>query len=284
MVRKFKKLIGVVLILSILAFAAKALLGKNPIDDDYKSQYIAVLDRESGEIIYEKNGDTKASPASLTKIMTVYLSIENIRDFEEIAPIDIPTYKKMVEANASMAGFYGKEPVTYEDLLYGTMLASGGETANSLAVNLFGEVEGFVARMNERAGDLELKNTHFVNPEGLDSPDQYTSAKDLAKLLDKALDTPYFRKVFTSENHISRPTLDHPDGVFIESTVLSKVGETKGYKILGGKSGTTQKAGECWASLGEKDGKEYIVIVMGAPIDEAKFQIQDTKKIYENIR
>lgn len=282
--RKFKKLIGVVLILSILAFAAKALLGKNPIDDDYKSQYIAVLDRESGEIIYEKNGDTKASPASLTKIMTVYLSIENIRDFEEIAPIDIPTYKKMVEANASMAGFYGKEPVTYEDLLYGTMLASGGETANSLAVNLFGDVESFVASMNERAGDLELKNTHFANPEGLDSPDQYTSAKDLAKLLDKALDTPYFRKVFTSENHISRPTLDHPDGVFIESTVLSKVGETKGYKILGGKSGTTQKAGECWASLGEKDGKEYIVIVMGAPIDEAKFQIQDTKKIYENIR
>lgn len=284
---KYKTRRGILLIVLVLVLIGTSKLKhkiSNPLKADYFSKNISVLDRETGKIIYNKNGEDRAYPASLTKIMTVFLATETLVNYEEMAPIDVGTYKLMVESNASMAGFYGLESTNYSDLLYGTMLASGGEAANSLAINIFGDRDKFVEKMNEKLEELNLKNTKFANPEGLHDENQYTTSNDMALLLNEALENPSFKTIFTTENYTSSKTLDHPEGIKLESTVLSKLSPREDFQILGGKSGTTEKAGECWATLGEKNGREYIVVVMGAPLDGEKSHIKDTITIYEKLR
>lgn len=258
--------------------------------NEYASEHIYVLDRGSGEVIYEKNAQTKAYPASLTKIMTTIVALENIDDLSEIAPIDIDTYRQMVANNASMAGFLGNETVTYRDLLYGTILSSGGEAANSLAIHVAGNVESFVEMMNAKATELGLHHTHFTNPEGLHHKKQYTSATDMAKLLDYALDNGDFRAIFTKDSFKTTATIDHPEGILLESTVLSHLHseEQLGFRIIGGKSGTTYEAGQCWATLGLVNDQEYISIVMGAPLKDIsqpdRAQIADTLELFAKIK
>lgn len=258
-------------------------------DDEYTSKYIYVLNREDKSMEFEKGSKTRAFPASLTKVMTTIVAIEHIDDLSEIAPVDVDTYKKMVEKNASMAGFYGKESTTYRDLLYGTILSSGGEAANSLAINISGNVEDFVLLMNEKASELGLNDTHFTNPEGLHDKNQYTTAYDMALLLDYALDNGHFKAIFTKNEFNTISTLDHPSGIMLKSTVLSKLDNIsqEGFEIIGGKSGTTSEAGECWATLGMKQNEEYICIVMGAPLEDISnpngAQIDDTIEIFKRI-
>ena len=262
----------------------------NPIIGDYESKYICVMDRENKAIIYEKNLKNKAYPASLTKIMTTIVALEHIEDLSAIAPVDIDSYRDMVEQNSSMAGFFGKEQVTYRDLLYGTMLPSGGEAANSLAINVAGNIENFVEMMNEKAAELKLENTHFTSPEGFHDKDQYTTAYDMAILLDYALENGHFKAIFTTDSYETTKTLDHPNGITLKSTVLSKLDETNqdGFTIIGGKSGTTYEAGQCWATLGIKDDYEYIVIAMGVPLNDISNpdlkQRDDTIKLYSRIK
>ncbi|WP_207289646.1 D-alanyl-D-alanine carboxypeptidase family protein [Senegalia massiliensis] len=265
----------------------KRILGKS--DDNYTSKYIYVLNREDKSVEYEKNVKTRAYPASLTKIMTTIVALEHIDDLSKSVKVDVKTYKKMVENNSSMAGFYGREAVTYRDLLYGTILSSGGEAANSLAVNLAGSVEDFVSLMNEKASEIGLKDTHFTNPEGLHDNNQYTTAYDMAHLLDYALDNGDFKAIFTKKTFKTTSTLDHPDGILLRSTVLSKLDNLnkEGFEIIGGKSGTTYEAGMCWATLGIKDNQEYISVVMGADLKDIRnpdmMQIDDTIKLFKRI-
>jgi len=238
--------------------------------DGYASQHIYLLDRETGKAVYEKDAETKAYPASLTKMMTTLVALEHIDDLSASAPVDVQSYQAMVAQNASMAGFYGREAVTYRDLLYGTMLPSGGEAANSLAIHVSGSREQFVRLMNEKAAELGMSNTHFSNPEGLHDPKQYTTASDMATLLDHALDNRNFRAIFTKPEFKTTSTSDHPDGIVLASTVLSSLhaNEQNGFAIIGGKSGTTYEAGQCWATLGTVNDREYITIVMGAPLED----------------
>ncbi|PAD15341.1 D-alanyl-D-alanine carboxypeptidase family protein [Shouchella clausii] len=256
--------------------------------DEYVSPYIYVMERETGRVVYEENAEAKVYPASLTKIMTTIVALEQIEDLSAIAPVDVTTYHEMVASNASMAGFFGREDVTYRDLLYGTMLTSGGEAANSLAVHVGGNVENFVQMMNDKAAELGL-NTHFTNPEGLHNEKQYTTASDMAKLLDYALNNSDFKTIFTTKMFQTTPTAEHPDGLLLQSTVLTFLHkkEQDRFDILGGKSGTTYEAGQCWATLGLVEDTEYITIVMGAPLKDIshpdRAQIADTLKLYRKI-
>ncbi|MGI6728290.1 MAG: D-alanyl-D-alanine carboxypeptidase family protein [Anaerovoracaceae bacterium] len=291
--RILKKLVIILIILFVLIKVVNisGVINFNlATDDDYASEYICVLDREDNKVEYKKNHKSKAYPASLTKIMTTIVALEHIDELSATAPVDVDTYQEMVASNASMAGFYGRETVTYRDLLYATILSSGGEAANSLAVNVAGSVDEFVTLMNEKASDLGLKNTHFTNPEGLHDKKQYTTAYDMANLLNYALENGHFRAIFTKETFRTTSTLDHPEGILLRSTVLSKLEEVnqEGFEIIGGKSGTTYEAGQCWATLGVKGGREYICIVMGAPFEDIhKLDMahrEDSIKLYKRIQ
>lgn len=257
---------------------------------EYSSKNISVIDLEKDKVIFEKKSTEKAYPASLTKIMTALVAIENIEDFSEKVKVDVDSYKEMVAKNSSMAGFFGREIVTIDDLLYGTVLSSGGEAAKTLAIKVAGNESSFVNKMNEKAKELEMKNTNFVNAEGMQNENQYTSAEDMGKLLKYALQNEKFRKVFTTKEYTTSKTLDHPKGIKLISTVLDYITEEdeKEFKVLGGKSGTTGEAGLCWATLISKNNREYICIVMGSPLDDLKnptmLQKEDTIKLAERIK
>lgn len=261
----------------------------NAAETKYDSPYIYVLNRADQSEVLTENHQERAYPASLVKMMTTLVALEHIENLSAIAPVDIETYREMVDQNASMAGFYGKEHTTYRDLLYGTILPSGGEAANSLAVHIAGDTEKFVQLMNDKAGEIGLKNTWFTNPEGLHDRKQYTTAADMGKLLDYALNDGNFKAIFTKDVFHTSPTLDHPNGIALQSTVLSKLdpGVQNGFQIIGGKSGTTYEAGQCWITLATKGDVEYIAVVMGSALDDLSHpsnkQIEDTLKIYEEL-
>ncbi|RBP60345.1 D-alanyl-D-alanine carboxypeptidase (penicillin-binding protein 5/6) [Alkalibaculum bacchi] len=287
--RKIVKIFFVILFIFGLFVVKEKIDINNIFNNKYNSNYIYVVNRQSESEIIKKNYKSKAYPASLTKIMTTLVALDHINDLSAIAPVDIDTYREMVNKNSSMAGFYGNEQTTYRDLLYGTILSSGGEAANSLAINIAGSVEDFVKLMNDKAQELGLEDTHFVNPEGLHNKKQYTTAYDMAILLDYTLDNGHFRAIFTKEAFKTTSTLDHPNGIVLQSTVLSKLHDMpqNGFKIIGGKSGTTYEAGQCWATLAIKGDTEYIAIVMGAKLedinDTSNKHIEDTIKIYEGL-
>lgn len=298
--RRFLAIVKILLIITVVVFVIFRVGDKANLNvkkdfpffstEEYASQYIYVFDRETGDVIYEKNPQSKTYPASLTKIMTTMVALEHIDDLSTIAPIDTETQSEMFANNASMAGFNAGESVTYRDLLYGTMLPSGAEAANSLAIHVAGSVEGFVQMMNDKAVELGLNSTHFTNPEGLHNKDQYTTASDMGKLLDYALNNEHFKAIFTKETFLTTSTTHHPDGILLKSTVLTSLNkdEQNGFEIIGGKSGTMDEAGQCWVTLGLVDGREYISIVMGAPLEDISHpdnkQIADTLKLYTKIK
>lgn len=256
------------------------------IEYDAHSNNVLVFNRETKKIKYQKNSEVKVYPASLTKIMTAIVAIENIKNFEDIVAIDKETYYQMLEKNSSMAGFAINELVSFNDLLYGTILSSGGEAANSLAVNVAGSVDAFVKLMNDKAQELDMTNTKFTNVEGLDDLNQYSSAKDMVKLLDYALDNRHFKEVFTSLNYQTSKTNYHPQGLTLTSTVFSHLVDFKNtdFTIIGGKSGTTFSAGYNWATLGIKNNIEYISVVMGSFDDKSQTKhIEDTLNIFQLI-
>lgn len=259
-------------------------------EGEYSSEYIYVLNRENETELLVQNENVRAYPASLTKIMTVLVALEQIENLSSLAPIDPETYQEMILNNASMAGFKSNEQTTYLDLLFGTILRSGGEAANALAINVAGSTKKFVELMNKKGKELGLNDTHFANPEGLHDRNQYTTASDMGKLLDHALENPLFKSIFTQKEFRTSGTSDHFRGILLKSIVLSSLEGTSqdGFEIMGGKSGTTLEAGECWATLALKEGVEYICIVMGAPLKDldnpSKNQITDTIQIYESIK
>lgn len=282
-----KKLILFGLLVVLVFWGYKFIEDKN--DSKHISKAVYLYNLTDEKEVLSKNENEKLPMASLTKIMTVRVALKNISDLGAPCPIDIDSYYRAVEMNASMAGFVGGEATSYRDLLYATMLASAGEAADSLAVNISGSMDNFVSLMNREAESLGLKNTSYANADGMDDPRNFQSAKDCAMLIKDSLNDGNFRAIFTKRDFVTRPTPDHPDGLYLESTIFSHLKKYKqnGFEIIGGKSGTTDDAGLCWATLAEKDGKEYILVVMGVPYDDINNlndgHIEETLRIYENI-
>lgn len=247
--------------------------------DEIYSRTGLLLDLEREQIVYRKNINEKIYPASLTKIMTSLVALENIDSLDQRVRISREDFKGVDESGAALAGFREGEELTKRDLLYGLMLASGAEAANALANSLGGE-EAFVDLMNRKAEELGMKKTHFTNPTGLHHKDHYTTAGDLAILLSQALDNGDFRALVTREAYVTEAT-----GLKITSRVFDKLEEDKmeGYRILGGKTGYTRKAGLCLASICEKEGREYLLITAGAPggPEGLQYNFLDAYRIYD---
>lgn len=177
------------------------------------SRHALLMDARTGQVLARKRSGEEAAPASLTKMMTVLLATEALPDLD--TPVTLPKdiFPALYKADASMAGFQPGETVTVRDLLYGAMLPSGAECCEALARQVSGSEETFVALMNRKAGELGMKHTHFANCTGLTSPEHYSSAADLAVLLQAALNNETFRTVFTTGQYTSSVTAQHPKGL-----------------------------------------------------------------------
>lgn len=236
------------------------------VDYAAKSSNLYVINTTNDKIKYTKDSNKRVYPASLTKIMTAVVALEQIEDLSDTVSIDANGYQELINRNSSMAGFHPNEIVTYEDLLYGTLLSSGNEAANSLAINISGNIENFVDLMNKKVEELELNDTHFMNPEGLHHPDHYTTAEDVYRILSYALKNNKFKEIFSEQQYTTSKSYYHPEGLELESIILSKIIklEDDEFKFIGAKSGYTYEAGRNLASLAIKNNQEYITIVIGA--------------------
>jgi len=154
----------------------------------------AVLDADTGEVCFARNASEHALIASTTKIMTGLLIAE---DCDPDAVVTVP--QEAVGIEGSSLYLKAGEQLTVRALLYGLLLHSGNDAAVALAIYCGGTVEGFVARMNDKARTLGLKDTHFANPNGLDAPDHYSSAADLAALGAYAMENPIFAKTVSTK-------------------------------------------------------------------------------------
>lgn len=232
----------------------------------YSEKSAVLIETVSDKIIAYRNENMKIYPASLTKIMTLIVAVENIKDFSDTVLITDDMVIPMVERDASRAGFLPGETPSLLDLLYGMMLPSGADASLAIADYVAGSEEAFVELMNEKACQLGLKNTHFVNTTGLHETDHYSTVCDIAVILEFAIRDDMCRRVMSAETYKCAPTEQHLEGLEFSSTLLSRMSgdEMPGITVKGGKTGFTDKAGNCVATFAQTDDdKTYILVFCG---------------------
>ena len=216
------------------------------------AQKAYVLDAVSGRVLYEKQPDARSLIASTTKIMTALIVCEQCNVLDRMR---IP--KEAVGIEGSSMYLREGEVLTLQELLYGLMLSSGNDAAVALAIYCGGTVEGFAELMNDKARVLGLTGTHFENPNGLDSPGHYSTARDLAVLAAYAMENPIFYKTVSAKNvKVGQRYLTN------HNKLLWRVEGADGVK-----TGFTKAAGRILVSSATRGGRRLIAVTINAPDD-----------------
>ena len=232
------------------------------------SRRYIVYDRISKSMIIGKNEDVKSAMASTTKIMTTIVILEKA-DLNEKVTVSA----KAGGTGGSRLGLKKGDKASVRDLLYGLMLRSGNDAAVALAEHVGGSVKGFAELMNEKAIELGLTNTHFVTPHGLDDANHYTTALELAKLTDYAMDNETFAKIVGTKSTT----------IYInnQSRQINNTNELLGVLngVVGVKTGFTNNAGRCLVTETKRNNMDIITIVLGA--DTKKDRTKDSVNLIE---
>ncbi len=225
---------------------------------DVSAKYAILVEMNTGQVICEKNGYERASMASTTKIMTSLLLCE-MCDLDE----EIVTTKEMVTVEGSSMGLLEGDRVHYRDLLYGMLLASGNDAANTTAISIAGSIESFAELMNKKAAEIGMTDTHFVTPSGLDDEEHYTTAADMAKLAVYAMKNKDFAAACASKT----ATLEYGNPPY-RRTLSNHNKLLKYYDgAIGIKTGFTKKSGRCLVSCAVKGDTGVIAVTLKAPSD-----------------
>lgn len=232
------------------------------------SRRYIVYDRISKSMIIGKNEDVKSAMASTTKIMTIIVILEKV-DLNETVTVSA----KAGGTGGSRLGLKRGDKASVKDLLYGLMLRSGNDAAVALAEHVGGSVKGFAELMNEKASELGLTNTHFVTPHGLDDANHYTTALELAKLTDYAMDNETFAKIVGTKSTT----------IYINNQPrqINNTNELLGVLngVVGVKTGFTNNAGRCLVTETKRNNMDIITIVLGA--DTKKDRTKDSVNLIE---
>ncbi|MBQ8528216.1 MAG: D-alanyl-D-alanine carboxypeptidase [Clostridia bacterium] len=217
----------------------------------------ALYQPDTGRFIYSKNGKARLPMASTTKIMTALVAIERTDSLDEAVPIA----EEAVGTEGSSAYLKEGDVVTMEELLYALLLGSANDAAVAIAYHIGGDVEGFAALMNEKAAELGLSDTHFVNPHGLDDEEHYTTAEDLARLGAAALSSETFREICST----------YKKTIVTEERRRTYINHNKLLKLCDGaigiKTGYTKRCGRCLVGAAERDGVTLVSVTLDAPRD-----------------
>ena len=246
--------------ISAVLFAFLIVLNLSVTTQALSAKAAVVINGDTGEILFSRNANERLPMASTTKIMTALLLCENA-DLNET----IVTTKEMVTVEGSSMGLGIGDTVSYHDLLYGMMLASGNDAANTTAIAISGSLDEFVKLMNKKALELGLKDTHFETPSGLDGKEHYTTAYELALIAKCALQNEDFAKAVSSKS----ATLCYGNPPY-KRTLTNHNRLLKNYDdIIGVKTGFTKKSGRCLVTASKKDGKFVIAVTLNDPNDWA---------------
>lgn len=217
-----------------------------------------LIESHTGGVIWSKNADKVLPMASTTKIMTALVAIETANIKEKIS-----VSKDAIGIEGSSVYLYCNEQLTLEELLYAMLLESANDAAAAIAIEVGGSISEFASLMNKKAEELGLENTHFTNPHGLDDPEHYTTAGDLAIIARAAMQNETFREIVST--HKRTIPLNETEGVRLlinHNKLLSRYDGA-----IGIKTGYTKKSGRCLVSAAERDGVELISVTLNAPND-----------------
>ncbi len=243
-----KKIIAAVVVISMIICAASNAFAMADFAD-----CACVINGATGEVVFSKNINKKHAMASTTKIMTALLALENSN------MDDIVTVSANAASQEGSSAYIAENMQLYmRDMLYGLMLNSGNDAAVAIAEHISGSVEAFVDIMNERAVSMGLRNTHFVNPNGLYDPEHYTTAADLAFIARCAMNDPRFREIVGTKTYQAQPL--NAEGVLYFSNHNKMFDLYEG--ATGIKTGYTEDTGRCLVSSAKRNDMEFIAVTL----------------------
>lgn len=266
-------------------------------DIDIESEIALLISLDTDAVIISKNADKRSAPASLTKIVTAAVALENCNNLDKMVTASYNAIHILDGTGSSMVGIKPGEEISMLNLLYCMMIHSANESANIVAEEIGGSIPNFVNMMNDFVKKIGCENTHFVNPHGLDADGQYTTANDMSKIVRYALTLPKFEEI-TNTSVYRLPKSNLRESQLIRSTNELIIKSSPYYYeyASGIKTGTTSGAGRCVISTASKDGYKYLGIIMRGLYKDANGNIikgkstnfSDCKKMFEwafnNIR
>lgn len=258
-------------ILQELQNEKQAISASNKLDKPtINSRRYVIFDRSSKRAIYGKDENKQTAMASTTKIMTSLVVLDKCSNLNEVVTIS----EKAANTGGSTLGINTGDKITVKDLLYGLMLRSGNDVAVALAEYVGGSIEGFAKMMNEKAAKLGLHNTNFVTPHGLDNPNHYTTAYELAYITDYALQNETFAQIVKTQ-YATITINGNPREIKNTNELL--LSNTEG--VYGVKTGFTNNAGRCLVTAVKRKDMDLIIVVLGA--DTKKDRAKDSLKLIE---
>lgn len=259
-----------------------------PTNFDISAEAAMLVSLDTGNILYSKNADKKMYPASLTKIMTAVLIIENTQDFDnEIITVSEHSLKILEGTDSSVSGLKPGEQLTARQLLYCLLMSSGNDSANVAAEHYGGTIDRFVQMMNSKAAELGMHSTHYVNSHGLHDQNHYTTVWDIYKLTLHAMSLPLFMEVVSATRYSMPATNKNPARTLVTTNYVQDPTTQYFYKYAKGiKTGYTDPAGRCLISTASKNGYNYMCILMNCPVKDEKGnrvrkEFGDSKNLYE---
>ncbi len=232
---------------------------------DVISPYAILINNDNDTVVAGKNAYDKIIPASMTKIMTVYTASKHLDadKLDDTVTLSKEAVDYCYASGCSTSGFVEGEAVTVRDLFYGTILPSGGDAAAQLAMYVSGDIDSFAALMNEEVKNLGLsETTHFSNPIGFYTEDNYSTCYDIAMILEAALEDELCGQVLNTKVYYSTATNVNPEGIILSNWFLRRIEDKDfGGTINGAKTGYVDESGSCAASSETADsGTHYICV------------------------
>lgn len=266
-VKMNKKNIFVLIIMLTLIFTyiqAFADGEKLPVPE-LNAQSAIMMDLKTGKIVYSKNPDAKMFPASTTKILTAIIALEKCDDLSVVVTASHEAISPITREDSNM-GIYIGEQLTLEQLINGMLVDSANDAANVIAIHVAGSLEAFAQMMNEKAQSLGAVNSHFVNPHGFHNDDHYATASDLAVIARYAMGNEKFREIVKKPRYTMPPTNKYKEERILPTTnhLISKYRSSAYFyaPAIGIKTGFTSQAGNCLVAAAQKDGTEFLSVVM----------------------
>ena len=248
----------IIIFFSVLLAAISFEISANASDLNLSARAAVLICVNNGEVLYSRNGDKKLSMASTTKIMTSLLALEYPEPDKEITVTD-----EMVRVEGTSMGLESGDSVSMRELVYGMLLQSGNDAANTVACVIGGSKENFAVMMNARAKQIGMNNTNFVTPSGLDDDNHYSTAYDMALLACECIKNPEFAFICSQK----RASLTYGNPPYLRTlTNHNKLLRMYKYSV-GIKTGFTKKSGRCLVSAAEKDGVTLVAVTLRAPDD-----------------
>ena len=237
-------------------------------EGELDASHAILVDLTSGEVVAQRLADERIYPASMTKIMTVLVAVEALTtaELETTFTMTADIVNAAIAEGASRAGFEAGERVKLIDLLYGAALPSGADATAALAQYVAGSEQKYVELMNEKAQQLGLTQTRFVNASGLHHDEHYSTVREIAALMAYAMDNELCRKLLSAASYTTASTEIHPYGITLYSTTFSRMSSTTfgPVSVIAGKTGYTEEARFCLVSLATRpDGREYVLVTVG---------------------